>query len=68
MQGAEVKFEILEYDNKRLYYKTELILILKKWTMKSEDRHKTVNLLNMATICLNYCINTPSKRFAFLQN
>ena len=35
--------------NKRLYYKTRFILILKDEQQK-EDRYKSVNLLNMANI------------------
>ena len=55
---------------RNLVYKRKLILILKinKIRTKKYDQKKTVNLLIMATIFFNYCIITPSTRFACLQN
>ena len=43
--GAEPKLEISQYNNKQLYCKKKK----KKSHKKIEDRHKTVNLLNLAT-------------------
>ena len=56
IEGAEAKLGIFLNNNKRLYRKIRLVLIVKKYYKQNKKRHKTVNVLNMAVIFFSIII------------